>query len=578
MAKPHSRKKAEARDLAALDPDAAWADTLFEKMLAACHPFQRDAVMDPGKRVSMLAGRGGGKTTALRVRAKRKTTTRKRARVAYVATSRPEAERLNWEPLKQLLDQLGEMDNFEFHESKMICTCRRTGGTYQFFGADDKREVNKLRGQPFDEFQVDEAASFDTTLMENMIDQAVGPRLGERGGCIVLAGTPGFILYGTFYDATHDGSEFHRPYSQRNKAEWKGFKGWSSHAWDLFDVVELKDAKKKYPAMQLNYNEALETKARKKWGDDNPVWLREYRRRWARDNTTTMYNYRAKLDDGSTWNQWDPLGWSAAHWAEYAAMEFDQQRLKANEMMRTAISKLPEDFTDYLFGFGMDLGSRDPHSVNVLAFSPSDPQRRKWHVCTFDRRGMYARLIAELLIGPEATEMARQGKVYLREHWGGLIGASDWPTAAVADLAALGEAVIKELADYGIKFEAAEKKDKLSNIEVTNGDFHDGMLFILAGSELEKQVSTLQWKPDENGIPKEDKAARNDHADSLIYIRRKIGNMFAAPPPKKESKEAPEERKKAKAPPPKPAPDPYLDRKPKGEFDSLLADSFDGLL
>ena len=98
-AKPHSRAKAQARDVAAQDPDVAWADGIYERMLDACHDFQRDAVTDPALRISYLVGRGGGKTTAARVRAVRKMTSIQRARIAYVATSRPEAERLNWEPL-----------------------------------------------------------------------------------------------------------------------------------------------------------------------------------------------------------------------------------------------------------------------------------------------------------------------------------------------------------------------------------------------------------------------------------------------------------------------------------------------
>lgn len=588
-AKPHSRTKAAARDKAAVDPDAAWAAELYKRMLADCHPFQRGAVEDPGKRVSIIAGRGGGKTTVLRVRAMRKTTAIRRARIAYVATSRPEAERLNWEPLKELIDQLGEMDHFDFAEQKMRLTCRRTGATYQFFGADDKREINKLRGQPFNEFQVDECASHDPVLLENMLDRAVGPRLGERDGCIVIAGTPGHILYGTFYDATHDGSDFHRPYAKRNQAEYAGFLGWSSHAWDLFDVMALPNAKKRYPAMAKNYADALEQKARKKWSDDNPVWLREYRRRWALDNTTSMYAYRAKLDDGAPFNQWDPLGWSAVQWEEYQAMEsFEEQRLRAVEMLKLAIAKLPADVRrDALYGYGMDLGSKDPHALDVFAFSPTDPRRRKYHVCSFDRRKTYARLLSELLIGPEATAIAARGEVF--QEVGGLFGVTDWPPAIVADLAALGEAVVNELKNvYGVPVKAAEKKDKLSAIEVLNGDLVDGLVYILAGSELEKQLSTLQWKPDENGMPKEDRSARNDHADAATYIRTELGRMFggAGAPDEVDEASAADDRKanpKAKVAkqPAKPA-DPWDDEpsrsRRRGEFDSLLQhDDFSGL-
>lgn len=570
-AKPHSKAAAHARDVAAMDPDIAWADGLYATLLAACHPFQRAAVEDTSRRISMLAGRGGGKTTAFRVRALRKISRRRRARVAYVATSRPEAERLNWEPMKELLSQLGEMDNFEFHESKMTCTCKRTGGTYQFFGADDKREINKLRGQPFDEFQPDEAASFDPKLLEEMLDRAVGPRLGERDGAIVLGGTPGHILYGLFYDVTRDGSDLHRPYALREDAAWAGWDGYSSHAWDLFDIMALDNARELYPAMAKNYDEALRQKARKGWGDDNPIWLREYRRRWAADNTTTMYAYRAHNDDGTPFNQWDPLGWTVAQWAEYEALPFEEQAARCIEMVRTCVAALPEEHDDWMYGYGQDLGSRDPYALNIRAFSPTDPHRRTFHVGCFGRRKMYAKLIATLLIGEEAVAQALRGETY--RDVDGLFGVTGWPPAIVADLAGLGETLIDELLNvYGIKIKAAEKKGKFGAIEVVNGDFADGRAVILAGSPLEQQYATLQWKPDEYGQPKEDRAARNDHADSDTYIRTEIGAMFGGtPPPKPDEKPTADGKKPAKVKP-KPAAEPWEPKQRGGEYDSLMAD------
>jgi len=578
MVKPHAHAKVRERDAAALDPDRAWADDLFAKMLAACHPYQRGLVLDKSSRVSAAVGRGGGKTTAARVRALRKVTRKRRARVGYCATSRPEAERLNWEPMKELLDQLGEMDNFEFSEAKLRLTCRRTGGTYQFFGADDKREVEKQRGQPYDEFQLDECASWNPVLLDWLINRAVGPRLGERKGAILAIGSPGHVLYGLFYDVTRPGSDKHRPYSMRKAPEFSTWNGWSSHHWNMPLVLALANAKRLYKALYLNWQEALRTKEREKWGDDNPIWLREYMGIWAADNTTSMYAYQAHKD-GQPFNQWDPLGWSALDWDEYRAMDFPKQRLRALAMLEAAIAKLPDDLTDWLYGYGMDLGSRDPHALDVFAFSPTDAQRRKWHVCSFDRRQMYARLHSELLIGDEATTIAGEGKVYTEV--GGMFGVTGYPAAIVGDLAALGESVIGELQNvYGITIKAAEKKDKLSAIELVNGDLVDGQMFVLKDSELERQLATLQWKPDENGQPKEDKSARNDHADAATYIRREIGAMFSAPPPKpKSDKDKAEKQGEKKQRTPKSyTQKPEPGERERGEFDSLLAqDNFSGL-
>lgn len=540
-----------------MTPDERWAEELIDRIVGDTHPWQSDALEDPSKRISLLWGRGVGKTSILRARALKKMLRIAGAIVPYVATSRPTARKLNWNPLKAMFDALGVMDDFEFHETRMECTCLRNGSVYQFIGADDTAEVEKLRGQPFNEVQIDECGSHDNELLEYMLDECVAPRLGERDGCIVIAGTPGQVPRGLFYEATRPGGEFHRPYRERTEERWIG---WSSHSCELLDVINLPDANR-YPAMQKNWAAALEEKERHQWSDDNPKWLREYRRRWAANNTTTMYQYRAHVDE-KPWNQWSPLG---------------GQKLELVQMLEAAVKALPADLSGWLFGYGQDLGSRDPYALDIFALCPTDRQRRMWHVGWFDRRKMHPRTIAEVLIGATATEKAMRGEVYTE--LGGAFGVTGWPVAIVADLAGLGEMVIDELANvYGIKIKAAEKKGKFGAIEVFNGDLVDGRMYILAGSPLEEQLASLQWKPDEYGQPKEDKGARNDHADAATYIRTELGGMFAAAAPEKpkRDRDAPKEKARDREKP-APRPDPWSDAparsKSGGEFDSMLSNN-----
>lgn len=493
-------------------------------------------------------------TTVLRTRAVLKMISTPNARIAYVATSRPEAERLNWEPLKQLIEALGESDNFEFHESRMRCTCKKTGATYSFLGADDKREINKLRGQPFDEFQVDETASHDPSLLELMLDRAIGPRLGERKGVIVLAGTPGHILRGRFYDVTRPGCELHRSFRERDLPEFADWIGWSSHHWSMVEVLAEPGAAERYPALALNWAAALEEKKRQGWTDDNPVWQREYLGRWAADSTLMMYQYRAHDAAGRPFNQWDPLG---------------GRKLEGVAAIKAAVAALPDDVDAWLFGYGQDLGARDPYALNIFAFSPSDPKRRLYHVFSFSRRAMYARLIAELLVGEDTVQQALRGEAYTEV--GGLFGVTGWPPAIVADLAGLGETLVDELSNvYGIKISAAHKKDKFGAIEAFNGCLVDGRMFILAGSELEQQLTSLQWKPDEAGQNREDKSARNDQADAATYICTEITGLFGAPSnkPKREGEKRTASGKRDDRP---------REERRAGEFDALLKDDFGGL-
>lgn len=553
-----------------------WASGLKRTLLEACHPFQHDAALDEALRISILAGRGGGKTVVLRVRALIKLVSIPRARIIYAATSRPEAERLNWEPLKQVVDELGLRDEFSFNEGKLRCTCKRTGATYQLVGIDDKKEVNKYRGQPFDEVQVDEAASHDITLLEMFLDRAVGPRLGERRGCIVLAGTPGHVLRGRFYEVTRKGSELHRPYGQRNDAEFAGWIGWSSHAWSMLDVLALPHADRLYPALVLNWEAALIEKQRQGWSDNNPIWMREYLGLWASDHTTSMYTYQAHNEDGTPFNRWSLLGdlkFDPGDWGDNG---------KTIQVLKLALARLPKEFDDWLFGYGADLGSRDPFALTILAFSPSDPWRRFFHVFSFERRRMYIGLIAELLIGPEAVKRVLRKEPF--GELGGLFSLTGWPVAAVADLAGLGQLVLDELAKvYGIRFTPAEKKNKPGAVELFNSDLVDGRMFIIGDSPLEEQLASLQWKPDQYDQPKEDKAVANHSADSATYIRVELGTMFSAPanenggdrPPAPQPATKP--TKASKRPKSTAKPDRWGDApitsKGNGEFNALLRDN-----
>ena len=511
-AKPWSRANAKRRNLS---PDERWAESLSVRLLAACHPWQLEAVLDPARRISLLVGRGGGKTTTHRVRAVRKLARIQRGKVLYLATTRTQAIDLNWEPLKQLVDQLGEKDSFHFSESRLLCTCKRTGATYKMAGMDDLGEIEKYRGQPFDEVQPDEGASHDQKLLDQLVYRIVGPRLGERNGCIVLAGTPGHELNGLFYDVTRRGGTMHRPWRDRELPEHARTTKWSSHAWSLQDVADLPDAAKRHPAQVALWREALIEKEANGWTDDNPIWRREYLGEWAADDTENVFRYRAHNEAGEPLNQWDP--------ERFGPLKF---------------ARLPEGVTDWLFGYGLDLGSKDPFACNVAAISPSDPTRMIRHVFSFERREMYAHEIAKLLIGEDAVRQVMRGDG-LPDKLGGLYGITGWPAVIVADLAGLGDALIDELGKvYGIRIVGAQKgRDyKFGAIEGVNGHLVDGRMVILKGSPLETQMVSLQWKPDEFGQSREDKAQANHSSDSWIYLLPGLVALFeqnAKPEPKR---------------------------------------------
>lgn len=484
-----------ALDLALAD---SWADCLAEDRAAElealaelvaneCHPKQRGFATDPGLRISALVGRGGGKTTAGRVRFLRRMLTTPRAQCLYIATTREQAEKLMWAPLKDLCAKLNI--DAKFSEDKLRCTFRHNGATLSLAGADDKKQIEKYRGIPHHEVGIDECASFPPRLLEHLIDRIIVPRLGDYDGCLWLIGTPGHILNGPFYDITRPGSDVHRRWDERELEAFDGWTSWSHHDWTLVDAVNagVRAAKSLWAAAQRE-------KDNKGWGDDHPVWRREYLGQWAGDDTEMIYRYRPHDEAGKPFNVWDP--------------ERDEGR----------VATPPGPFRDRSYVYGMDFGGRDPFALQVFAYSPTDPSKTLWHVFEFEQRGMYARSIARLLLG----------EVLDHEDPTGILGQTGWPESMAGDGSA--STLLDELKNvYGLHIEPAPRKfgDKLDSIELFNGDLQEGRIKILKGSKLEEQLASLHWIIGESGEQREDKSQRNDCADAAIYARRMARHLLS---------------------------------------------------
>lgn len=451
------------------------------------HPKQVQLFDDPHRRIAVLSARGSGKTTTLKARYFRRMDWTPKARCLYIATTRDQAIDLMWNPIKDLCERLSMPA--KFHETALRCTFLENDSQLKLVGADDKRQIEKYRGIPFHEVWIDESASFDHKLLEHLIERVIGPRLGDFGGMLGMIGTPGHILKGPFYEATFNGSPDHFRYEDRETST-SGY--WSFHSWTA------EDGAPHVATIAKIWEEALTEKREKQWSDQHPVWLREYRATWAADDTDSVFKYRPHNEEGAEWNQWDP------------------------ERDARGIAKLPDGIGEWSYSLGLDYGSRDPTAIGVYAYSANDPQRRLFHVYEFEKRGMYLRTIAELLIGEELDAANPRGLI-------GAIGG--WPDSMVADA---DQGFIDELsAVYGISFKKADRKQetRFSAIELANGDLIDGRVKILKGSRLEEQLVSLQWARDEFGIKKKDKSKRDDQADQFIYARMAANHLISSPAP-----------------------------------------------
>lgn len=452
-----------------------------------CHPRQGDFVFDTAHRISLLVGRGGGKTLAALLRLLRRMMGGGDRNTLFIAATRQSAERLAWRDLKRLVMAL-RLSDVTFNESDLTCTLPN-GSQLLLYGCDDRSDIQKLRGVTFHEVVIDETASIKIELLVELLVEVIGPR---AVGPIILMGTPGKRLEGIFYDVTRPGSDEHRAWADRELPEYAGWEKWSSHAWNITDGCDAGIA-----AMIELHAVQLEEKRRNGWSDTNPYWLREYRGQWAADDSQNVYAYRAHDAEGREWNQWTPTLTTAGY------------------------AVLPAGIKDWGYGIGIDVGFKDAFALEVFAFSYSDPARTLYHVYEVYRTRLYAQAIAKLLIGEDLNH----------DRYGGIIGVIGWPDAMVGDFAGAGGDLLAELQIvYGITIKAADKpyRYKDNAIELVNSDLHDGRIKVMKGSKLAGEMSTLQWVVDQHGKRAENKGQANHACDATLYLRNALASLLPA--------------------------------------------------
>lgn len=508
---------------------ARWV-SLAAEVYERGHPWQRGVNDDVARLIALLTGRGCGKTESILERLQRRMMRQSDSRCLYFATTREQVIDLMWEPFKESLDQLGLIDDCKILEVPLRCRFPN-GSRIQMVGADDMKSIEKHRGKPFDEVWIDEGASFPTQLLDHLLNRVIKPRL-RRGGTIGLGGTPGHHLVGEFYEATRPGSDQHRRWDERDKPEFADWQGWSLHTWSQQEAAAY------VPAIADIWEASQADMKAKGWGWDHPVVMREVLGLWAADDTDHVFRYRSHTDDGAEWNEWDP----------------------AKSPIGVAVLPAIGRPSGWHYCHGYDLGSSDPFVLEVFAWNDADPTKTLYHVYEFEKRGMYAREVAELLIGADLNH----------DHPAGVIAATSWPDATAVDDAGLGGMFLKEMKEvYGIKLDEADKKDKFGAIEMFNGDLIEGRIKVMKGSRLKEQLIHNQWSRDDFGQRRRNKGQRDDAADAAVYARGGAHHMLtqeAAPQPVRRTSEF--HRAGAEV----------IDE-PRGEYDSIFEDqSYDEAL
>jgi hypothetical protein len=474
---------------------AADLATVESRIRISTHPKQRDFIFDPSPWITLLTGRGTGKTFAelcrlLLVMLRGDRVTNKGANCLYVAKNREQARGIVWTDLKELIYRLGFEALAKFDEVRSELTLAN-GSFLKLLGFDERDEIEKPRGKTWHEVAVDETGSARTDILARFIDEVIAPRLV---GAIVLLGTPGYLLEGTFYEATRPGSDKHRPYADRDQPGPDGWM-WSSHSWSAKDGADAGIA-----AIAQLYEKQLANKTKNGYSDSNPKWLRETMGQWAQDDTTNVYVYRAHDENGAEFNQWTPA---------------------TSPLHATRWARLPPGWNPKTWSYAivMDVGFKDAFALEAFAYSYDDPSRTMWQIGEFYKTKQSSKAIATLLLG-DGLSIDKPG---------GILGELGWPDFMVADFAGQGDMFAKNMRDdHGLVITGVDKHPKYKDpaVETVNADMFEGRFKIIKGSALAGELVSLQWVVDANGKRLQNPRQANHACDCLLYFRMSVSSLL----------------------------------------------------
>ena len=205
---------------------------------------QRDFVLDKSRNKAAVCSRRAGKSYSIAFMLLEHALKHERSINPYITLTRDSGKDILWPALYDLDTKLGLNLRFRENTGDIILPNK---SKIIIRGADDKRQIEKLRGPKYPIAVVDEAQGFPHFL-HDLIEDVLEPATLDYDGQIVVTGTPNSACAGAFYNLT-------------NKEA-----GWAIHSWTLRDNPHIPDVES-----------WLDRKRKQKaWDDNHPTYLREY--------------------------------------------------------------------------------------------------------------------------------------------------------------------------------------------------------------------------------------------------------------------------------------------------------------
>ncbi len=267
---------------------------------------QNEFIADPARYVAAQCSRRAGKSNGLAIRFFKTMEKYPKSQCLYLSLTQESARGIMWPVLQDLNDKhkLG----CTFTDSNL--TMRHPNGAkLKLMGADLKDFIKRLKGRKYPGVAIDEAQDFGAHL-QSLIDDVLTPSIADyTDGWLALAGTPGPVPQGVFFDIT-----------QNTKY------GFSIHKWSILNNPYM-------PSPQDFINDL---KIKREWPDDHPTLRREWLNEWVLDVQALWIRYTASIN----------------HFQQLPPLPGNQ---KWNYIM------------------GIDLGFKDADAIAILAWSDAHP-------------------------------------------------------------------------------------------------------------------------------------------------------------------------------------------------------------
>lgn len=249
------------------------------------HDFapQTAFVVDPARLKVLLCTRRAGKSYGIAIDFLRDAATHPRANYLYVGLTKESAKKAIWkDALKEIDREMALM--LDFSETDLTCTLPNGAVVYVLGFDSSEKQREKARGGKYRRVAIDEAQSFGSDL--RALVNLLRPTLTDDVGTLEIAGTPGIVHHGLFFDLTHDQRPEQAGTWTRDDIETAGT--WSGHRWSASDNPHIRVQWAAEIATMLAVSPRVV---------EVPSFQRERLGRWVIDDENLVYRYASGRND-----------------------------------------------------------------------------------------------------------------------------------------------------------------------------------------------------------------------------------------------------------------------------------------